>query len=471
MSIFDLNSLAGILSQTKGGTGVSNSGTITVGGNFEMAGAFTFTGTLVGNTSLTFPTSGTLISSPSSITNNRLLYSSLGSIAELAAQTPSLIPYYDANGLPTGSSLFAWDTVNNAVVIGGSGMPTLIRDMAISRNDNSVVGMIVGNTSSGTDAQMSMVMLQGVANRGGINRFNSGYTLVTNYVGTSIPKANTTQLFAGGTSDTGSQALIVNGTPVYAIVGSSATNSGFRMDAVGLKIDTINNLHTANVATAFLDLPAATASQPSVVIQPGSNPSSPPDGGLWHNLTERSLVSSLAGINQYISGTIFTQTASKTIVNTTTKTTLLGTGIGSRLLPANFWTPGKTIFIKASGFMGTAVTPNVTLNLEIGGVAIIATPTTGVSSTLTSPEYFEIELILTCRTTGVAGTIMAQGRFSYHDNTTGTNPLEMIEFGPMTTATVVNTTTSGTIEINFTWGTASASNSITSTNCFIQVIK
>lgn len=44
-----------------GGTGVNNAGrTITIGGNFAMSGAYTFTGTLTGNTAVTFPTSGTL---------------------------------------------------------------------------------------------------------------------------------------------------------------------------------------------------------------------------------------------------------------------------------------------------------------------------------------------------------------------------------------------------------------------------
>lgn len=51
-----------IIDSTYGGTGVDNSGhTITIGGNLAFSGAFTFTGTLTGNTSVTFPTSGTLV--------------------------------------------------------------------------------------------------------------------------------------------------------------------------------------------------------------------------------------------------------------------------------------------------------------------------------------------------------------------------------------------------------------------------
>jgi len=52
----------GIIGSTYGGTGVNNgSSTITIGGNVTMSGAYTFTGTLSANTSVTFPTSGTLV--------------------------------------------------------------------------------------------------------------------------------------------------------------------------------------------------------------------------------------------------------------------------------------------------------------------------------------------------------------------------------------------------------------------------
>jgi hypothetical protein len=51
---------ASVVAPTYGGTGVANTGTITVGGNTAFSGAHTFTGTLTADTSVTFPTSGTL---------------------------------------------------------------------------------------------------------------------------------------------------------------------------------------------------------------------------------------------------------------------------------------------------------------------------------------------------------------------------------------------------------------------------
>lgn len=55
--------LGGILTGANGGTGVANTGkTITIGGNLTYSGAFGFTGTLTNTTAVTFPTSGTLLS-------------------------------------------------------------------------------------------------------------------------------------------------------------------------------------------------------------------------------------------------------------------------------------------------------------------------------------------------------------------------------------------------------------------------
>lgn len=59
-----------IIDPAHGGTGVNNgTSTITIGGNLAFSGAFTFTGTLTGITSVTFPTSGTLATTTGTIAN------------------------------------------------------------------------------------------------------------------------------------------------------------------------------------------------------------------------------------------------------------------------------------------------------------------------------------------------------------------------------------------------------------------
>lgn len=53
--------LAGTLVPGNGGTGVANASNITIGGAVTFSGAHPFTGTLTGTTTVTFPTSGTLV--------------------------------------------------------------------------------------------------------------------------------------------------------------------------------------------------------------------------------------------------------------------------------------------------------------------------------------------------------------------------------------------------------------------------
>ena len=65
---------AGTLAAARGGTGVSNTGTITLGGNLTTSGAFATTFTMTAATGVTFPTSGTLatLAGSEALTNKTL---------------------------------------------------------------------------------------------------------------------------------------------------------------------------------------------------------------------------------------------------------------------------------------------------------------------------------------------------------------------------------------------------------------
>jgi hypothetical protein len=61
--------VTGIVAGANGGTGVANTGkTLTLGGNLALAGAFNSTFTMTGATGVTFPTSGTLLSTATAVT-------------------------------------------------------------------------------------------------------------------------------------------------------------------------------------------------------------------------------------------------------------------------------------------------------------------------------------------------------------------------------------------------------------------
>lgn len=99
-----------VVTGTYGGTGVNNgASTLTYGGNTSFVGAFTFAGTLTGNTAVTFPTSGTLATvagTVSSITGtaNQITASAPTGAVTLALASNPIIPGTGGVGLPAGTT-------------------------------------------------------------------------------------------------------------------------------------------------------------------------------------------------------------------------------------------------------------------------------------------------------------------------------------------------------------------------------
>ena len=99
-----------VVTGTYGGTGVNNgASTLTYGGNTSFVGAFTFAGTLTGNTAVTFPTSGTLATvagTVSSITGtaNQITASAPTGAVTLALASNPIIPGTGSVGLPSGTT-------------------------------------------------------------------------------------------------------------------------------------------------------------------------------------------------------------------------------------------------------------------------------------------------------------------------------------------------------------------------------
>ena len=80
-----------------GGTGVDNSGkTITLGGNLVTSGAFSTTLTVTGNTNVTLPTTGTLITASDDITGNAATATTATKATNVAGGGANQIPYQSA---------------------------------------------------------------------------------------------------------------------------------------------------------------------------------------------------------------------------------------------------------------------------------------------------------------------------------------------------------------------------------------
>jgi hypothetical protein len=170
-------------------------------------------------------------------------------------------------------------------------------------------------------------------------------------------------------------------------------------------------------------------------------------------------------VDNYIVGSVFVVTSSATVASTTTETTIIGSGTGSLVLPVNFFTVGKTLKFYLYGTIATILTPTIRIKAKLGSVIILDTAVDTLS-TITGTNLFTTEGIITCRTTGATGTVFGQGLTLYYTGTTGLSGLA----SPNTTTSTIDTTATQTLDITVTWGTASASNTITGTNFVLNCL-
>lgn len=173
----------------------------------------------------------------------------------------------------------------------------------------------------------------------------------------------------------------------------------------------------------------------------------------------------MSGIGGLItSTTLATQTGDKTITNTTVETSMFDGIVGSKKIAPNYLHPGKTIRVKLNGIYSCNNGVDATVKVKLGSVTL-ASSTSSLTQT-TTDSLFELEFMFTCRTEGVAGTVIGQGRSIVYAgqgfSTATSRALKM-----MSPATV-DTTIENEIDITYTWGTASPTNSIKTTNITIE---
>lgn len=245
---------------------------------------------------------------------------------------------------------------------------------------------------------------------------------------------------------------------------NTGTNTYYwRSDANGYpQADTTLYIQSGVILTAGLQISATqglSCSSGTDLILGSSTASPGANGAMRYDSTQRA-IRALATQDQRLVGCTFTQTASVTVANTITETTLTGSGIGSLTLNANYLTVGKSIRIRASGFHSAVSNPNIRIRVKFGSTTIL--DTTSVSSRNSTNGGWTIDAVIACRTTGVSGTVIGQGQYTE----TGGNVHQMVN----TTTTTVNTTTSQAITVTAEWGTASASNTITCTNLEVEAL-
>jgi hypothetical protein len=157
-----------------------------------------------------------------------------------------------------------------------------------------------------------------------------------------------------------------------------------------------------------------------------------------------------------------------TVGNTTTPTSLIGSGSGSLTLPANFFTAGKTIRLRVRGYYSATTVGGATMKWQVKLGSTVVLDTGAVTpAAIFSNLYWDLDAEIVCYTTGAGGTIFGQGRVLRQEMTGA-----VLVISPMTnTATTsLDTTASQLVDLVFTWSAASSSDTITSTNVSLEVL-
>lgn len=166
---------------------------------------------------------------------------------------------------------------------------------------------------------------------------------------------------------------------------------------------------------------------------------------------------------------LFRATADKTVTNTTSETSAIPTGVGTKTLQADWWVVGRTIRIRGHGTYSTPAVTGGTVTIKIKlGSTVIATVATSALLVGATGAAFKFEAIITCRSVGASGTVIVGGAADYQV-AGGARVFDNLDNGGATTT--VDTTAEVDIDVTVTWDTASSSKIVKTTIATLEVLE
>jgi len=178
------------------------------------------------------------------------------------------------------------------------------------------------------------------------------------------------------------------------------------------------------------------------------------------------LLDDVANNSGIFNNSLYRSTASASVTNTTNETSIIASGVGGTIMPANFFIPGRTLFIQAFGhFANTGGAVSGTFKVKLGSTTIIDTTVNTILG-LSGTRGWRFMAVVTCRTDGGSGTFMSQGFLRYNYTSSAVSGQD----GPNTTTATINTTVANSLDITYKWATANASNTLTCTNVIVTMV-
>lgn len=179
------------------------------------------------------------------------------------------------------------------------------------------------------------------------------------------------------------------------------------------------------------------------------------NGDTWTDSTQQALFTRQNSLNGALPQVIFTSTASATVANTVTATSVIGTGVGTKTLPANWAVVGKQLVIDFDGIVSNTGSPTINIDVRLGSTVIATSGAITTPSNVTNTKVSG-RVLLTFRTIGATGTVIGGG-VAIIDKAGTATTVQITATG----TTTIDTTVSQVADVFVTWGTASASNTIT----------
>jgi hypothetical protein len=159
----------------------------------------------------------------------------------------------------------------------------------------------------------------------------------------------------------------------------------------------------------------------------------------------------------------FTTVGTVTVANTVTESTIVGTPCTgcSTTTPASQVLGGSHLRVTFSGIFSTTGTPTLGFKVYTGAVVLCTFTPIATASGVTN-VLFSGQCDAQFQTTGSSATVVATGELRLFKDSTGTAAPTIIPSSINGATAAVDNTVTRVIDVKATWGTASASNTLTS---------